>query len=264
MIEQAFEAIVSEKTFDLVQRLLKMDTRVSPGKNVVFPLAGMLFCADCGSPMVRRTITASAANKQICYACSAYKNSGACTSHAIPEQQLLDAVLALLQKHISMVVQMDECLKAIQDAPLQHIRARKAQERMEKAEMEETKYRKLKASLYEDFKEGIIPKEDFLEIRAQYDSKITDALIAKEQVQRELNLELDKSGRRSQWVQDLIAHQNIPSLTRAVAVECMEQIRVYEDKTLEIEFAHAQDYAEMLAQVQESCSNVADSDKAVV
>ena len=117
VIEQAFEAIVSEKTFDLVQRLLKMDTRVSPGKNVVFPLAGMLFCADCGSPMVRRTITASAANKQICYACSAYKNSGACTSHAIPEQQLLDAVLALLQKHISMVVQMDECLKAIQDAP---------------------------------------------------------------------------------------------------------------------------------------------------
>lgn len=117
---------------------------------------------------------------------------------------------------------------------------------------------------HEDFKEDIIPKEDFLEIRAQYDSKITDALIAKEQVQRELNLELDKSGRRSQWVQDLIAHQNIPSLTRAVAVECMEQIRVYEDKTLEIEFAHAQDYAEMLAQVQESYSNVADSDKAVV
>ena len=106
--------------------------------------------------------------------------------------------------------------------------------------------------------------EYIIEIRAQYDSKITDALIAKEQVQRELNLELDKSGRRSQWVQDLIAHQNIPSLTRAVAVECMEQIRVYEDKTLEIEFAHAQDYAEMLAQVQESYSNVADSDKAVV
>ena len=170
----------------------------------------------------------------------------------------------LRQKHISMVVQMDECLKAIQGAPLQQIRARKAQERMEKAEMEEIKYRKLKASLYEDFKEDIIPKEDFLEIRAQYDSKITDALIAKEQVQRELNLELDKSGRRSKWIQDLIVHQNIPSLTRAVAVECMEQIRVYEDKTLEIEFAHAQDYAEMLAQVQESCSNVADSDKAVV
>ncbi|MFR7743048.1 MAG: hypothetical protein ACLU3I_06985 [Acutalibacteraceae bacterium] len=94
-----------------------------------------------------------------------------------------------------MVVQMDECLKAIQDAPLQHIRARKALwSEWKKAEMEEIKYRKLKASLYEDFKEDIIPKEDFLEIRAQYDSKITDALIAKEQVQRELNLELDKSG----------------------------------------------------------------------
>ena len=264
VVEHAFDAIVSEKTFDLVQRLLKMDTRVSPGKKVVFPLAGLLFCADCGSPMVRRTIAAAAKNKQICYACSGYKDRGACTSHTMPEQQLLDTVLALLQQHIRLVVQMDECLKAIKDAPLQQIRARKAQERIEKAETEEFRYRKLKASLYEDFKEDLISKEDFLEIRAQYDSRITDALIAKEQVQRELNMELDKSGRRSQWVQDLLAHQNIPSLTRAVAVECIERILVYEDKTLEIEFTHAQDYAEMLARVQEYSNDTADGEKAVV
>lgn len=264
VVEHAFDAIVSEKTFDLVQRLLKMDTRVSPGKKVVFPLAGLLFCADCGSPMVRRTIAAAAKNKQICYACSGYKDRGACTSHTMPERQLLDTVLALLQQHIRLVVQMDECLKAIKDAPLQQIRARKAQERIEKAETEEFRYRKLKASLYEDFKEDLISKEDFLEIRAQYDSRITDALIAKEQVQRELNMELDKSGRRSQWVQDLLAHQNIPSLTRAVAVECIERILVYEDKTLEIEFTHAQDYTEMLAHVQEYSDDTADGEKAVV
>ena len=264
VVEHAFEAIVSEKTFGLVQRLLKMDTRVSPGKKAVFPLAGLLFCADCGSPMVRRTITAAAANKRICYACSAYKDRGACTSHAIPEQQLLDAVLALLRKHISMAVQMDECLRAIKDAPLRQLRTRKAQERMEKAEAEEYKYRKLKASLYEDFKDELIPKEDFLEIRAQYDSRIADALIAKEQVQRELNMELDKPGRQSQWVQDLLAYQNISSLTRAVAVECIERILVYEDKTLEIEFTHAQDYAGMLAQVQEYCGNAPDCGKAAV
>ena len=173
-------------------------------------------------------------------------------------------MLALLQKHISIVVQMDACLKAINDAPLQQICARKAQARIEKAEAEEFKYRKLKASLYEDFKENIIPKEDFLEIRAQYDSKITDALIAKEQVQRELNMELDKSGRRSQWVQELLAHQNIPSLTRAVAVACIERILVYEDKTLEIEFTHMQDYAELLAQVQAFRGNAADGERAVV
>ena len=264
VVEHAFDAIISEKTFDLVQRLLKMDTRVSPGKKVVFPLAGLLFCADCGSPMVRRTIVAAAKGKQVCYACSGYKDRGACTSHTIPEQQLLDTVLALLQQHIRLVVQMNECLKAINDAPLQRIGARKAQERIEKAEAEEFRYRKLKAALYEDFKENIISKEDFLEIRAQYDSRITDALIAKEQVQRELNMELDKSGHRSQWVQDLLVHQNISSLTRAVAVECIERILVYEDKTLEIEFTHAQDYAEMLARVQEYNNDTADGEKAVV
>ena len=38
VVENAFEAIVSDKTFNLVQRLLKMDTRVSPGKKLYFLL----------------------------------------------------------------------------------------------------------------------------------------------------------------------------------------------------------------------------------
>lgn len=59
VVEQAFEAIVSEKTFDLVQRLLKMDTRVSPGKNVVFPLQGAFLLQIAEAPWFCRTITAS-------------------------------------------------------------------------------------------------------------------------------------------------------------------------------------------------------------
>ena len=60
----------------------------------------------------------------------------------------------------------------------------------------------------------------------------------------------------------LIAHQNyFHSLTRAVAcVNVLEQIRVYEDQDLgALSLRMLQDYAEMLAQVQESYSNVADT-----
>ena len=63
---------------------------------------------------------------------------------------------------------------------------------------------------------------------------------------------------------ELLAHQNLSSLTRAVAVACIERILVYEDKTLEIEFTHMQDYAELLAQVQAFRGNAADGERAVV
>ncbi len=46
------EAIISKSEFDLVQELLLRDTRVAPEKSEVFPLAGMVYCADCGEPMV--------------------------------------------------------------------------------------------------------------------------------------------------------------------------------------------------------------------
>lgn len=249
VIENAFEPIVSVKTFRLVQRLLAMDTRVPPNCTTVFPLAGLMVCGDCGSAMVRRTV--SGKNKYVYYTCSASKDKGICSSHLIPEQQLLDTVLALLQKHILLVVQLDECLSAIKDAPLQRIGMKKAQERFIKAEDEAEKYRKLKVSLYQDFREDIITKEDYLEIRAQYDARITDAIIAKDQIQRELDQQSNSSGSRQQWMQDFIDHRNIQTLTRAIAVECIEQIAVFEDRKLEVEFTHSQDYASLTDHLEE-------------
>ncbi len=71
-VENMHEAIVSRSEFDLVQALLLRDTRVSPDRAEVFPLAGMVYCADCGEPMVRKTIPSNG-KKYIYYVCAGNK-----------------------------------------------------------------------------------------------------------------------------------------------------------------------------------------------
>ena len=100
-------------------------------------------------------------------------------------------------------------------------------------------------------KDGILSKDDYLDIKEQYESRIADAQLAEEQVRREINLYLENGSAPQQWIQEFLEYRNIQSLTRSVAVECIESIVVYEDKRIELTFTHMQDYRALVSQVQD-------------
>lgn len=86
------DAIISKSEFDLVQEILLKDTRVSPEQAEVFPLAGMVFCAGCGEPMVRKTVP-SGNKRYVYYVCSGNKkDKSTCSSHIISEKTLTDTI----------------------------------------------------------------------------------------------------------------------------------------------------------------------------
>lgn len=248
--ENAHEAIIKPRTFLLVQRLLELDTRTSPYEEGVFSLAGLLYCGDCKGPMVRKTQTASG-KKFYYYVCGQHKKNGECTTHRISKTQLEDAVLKLLQEHIRLLMELDTCLKVIRNAPIRRLSMQKAEERLLAVEGDIERYRRLKLSAYEDMKEGVLSKEDYLDIKAQYEARISDAHLAEEQVRREINLYLENGNAPQQWIREFIEYRNIQSLTRLVAVECIERIVIYEDKRIEVTFTHMQDYQALVSQIQE-------------
>ncbi len=248
--QNAHEAIIEDRVFNLVQRLLRLDTRTSPNEEVVFPLAGLLFCGDCYGPVVRKTQSASG-KKYYYYCCGNHKNTGNCTSHRIAQAQLEETVLKLLQEHIRILTELDVCISNIKTAPTHSVSVRKAEERLLAIDAEIERYRRLKISAYEDMKDGILTKEDYIDIKGQYEARIADAQLAEEQVRREIDLYLDNENTPHQWIQEFLEHRNICSLSRSVAIECIEKITVYEDKRIEVEFTHAQDYEVLVAQLQD-------------
>lgn len=54
-IEKNHEPVITDRDFEVVQRLLAMDTRTSPDREEVYPLSGVVTCGGCGIPMVRKT-----------------------------------------------------------------------------------------------------------------------------------------------------------------------------------------------------------------
>ena len=156
-----------------------------------------------------------------------------------------------LQEHISAVVELDRCLSEIQQVPYQKINVAKCEQRREKLAAEIARYRELKASLYEDMKEGLISKTDFCDIRGQYDVRIADALIAQEQIDRELSIYLSGEQSPNNWMKTFTEHRGLKSLTRAVVLECIEKVVIHKGEKLEIIFEHSEDYARLVSSLQE-------------
>ena len=250
ILENNHEPIVSQKTFNLVQRLLALDTRTSPNKDVVFSLCGLVVCGDCGNPMVRKVTTAKG-KKYSYYVCSRNKDRSGCSSHWIKTDDLETAVLRILQNHIRVVVEMRKCLDFIEKLPFRQINLRKAEERLLKIEEEISRYRKLKITLYEDMKEGIVTKEDYVDISVQYEQRIKDAEQAAEQIHKEIDTLMGNSTDEQRWMKDFIQYKNLTQLTRIAAVELIEKIHVFENKKIVVEFLHAQDFEKLMHHLSE-------------
>ena len=55
--ENAHEAIIGKQDFELVQKIMRIDTRTSPKKNELHLFSGILTCGCCGNRMTCKTVT---------------------------------------------------------------------------------------------------------------------------------------------------------------------------------------------------------------
>ena len=116
--ENAHEPIIAHAQFDLVQKLMLDDTRSPSGATGVHPFSGKIYCADCGSPMVRR-VSRYGEKEYAYFICGGNKSDKtSCSAHSIKESVVYDAVLAVVQGHIDAAMNMADALKRIDDMAL--------------------------------------------------------------------------------------------------------------------------------------------------
>lgn len=263
VVEENHEAIISERHFVLVQRLLGLDTRTSPKEEVVFPLAGLLVCGDCLCTMIKK-LTSSGGKKYGYYLCSKHKHDKSCSSHRMKDDKLEEAVFKIVQNHIRMIMEMEQCLDFIGKIPYRRINLKKAQERLIKIDEEISRYRRLKVTLYEDWKSGIVNQVDYSDISGQYELRVQNAEQGKVQIKKEMDLLMKDATEQQIWMKDFIQHRKLEKLTRIVAVELIEQVQVYEDKKIQVIFRHAQDFERLASQIEEFSSLQSGAEKEAI
>lgn len=244
-IEKNHEPIITDRDFEVVQRLLAMDTRTSPDREEVYPLSGIVTCGDCGVPMVRKTSKVGGKTYAY-YLCATHKDSKQCSSHRISTDRLEEVVLELLQTHIDNIVDLKRILSFIGNVPFQQLDMKKLEERREKKQAEVDRCADLRGMLYEDMKDGIISKEDYKELHAAYEQRKKNAEIAIHQIELEIDDVLNRKSKGFVWLDYFTEHKNIEKLTREVVVSLIREIKVFDKNHIDVVFDFDDCYKECL------------------
>ena len=236
-IEGTHEAIIRSAEFNIVQRLMNEDCRSAPGGETVHPLSGRIYCGDCGTLAKRKVV--SHANKRYAYYCCPHSGkNGSCEARTISEEALEAAVLASLRLQISLVLNMEQALSQIEELAWERREIRKLEANIEVQVGIIEKNNDLKVNLYEDFRKGLIDREELRQLKEGFSQRIQEA----EQsigVLRQKIRELE-DGIRTQdgWISQFRAFQNITELSRPLVVNLVDRILLYPDKQIKVELRH--------------------------
>lgn len=236
LVENTHEPIIDRKTFAQVQRLLQRDTRTSPQRERLYPFSGFLRCADCGRAMVR-----SQSGKTVYYRCSTYKSRSqkACTGHTLRHDRLQAAVLCAIRKQVLLSVDPAKALAKIDRLSPAKDPEKRLSEAIRRREGELEKTQRYRRSLYQDWKDGLIAREDFLHLKGDYEKEVSSL---REEI-RKLQEERDGIAGEGQGEPaedpELAAFReegNFSTLSRGLMIELIDCIQVQEGGRIRIVF----------------------------
>lgn len=250
VVPNVHEAIVEESTFLKAQDLLRRSTRVSVAQKDVHLFAGLLHCADCRKAMHRKKT-----GRYVYYACQTYmtQSKTVCGRHTIREDELQEAVLRTIQGEIRKIKSVSDIIETIKASPVRKDKLKSLTAMMVKSEKEKEKLQSIKDSLYADWKNGDITKDDYHRLKEKYDTDLNRIDEQVRMIQKELDELKAIDSSFAPYFRQFMEYENITSLNRGLLLVLIDDIRIYEGKRIDIHFKF-QNQAQLLS----DCLNQAD------
>lgn len=248
-VENVHDPIITTELFQTVQEVLLKDTRIRPNGKKVYLLSGMLSCGDCGNSLVRKTMKRGD-KSYVYYVCSTYKNHKQCSSHSIKEEELQEAILFVIRQHIATIISMEKVLSSLDQKAMQSNEIKKIRELIQQSETDLEKVRRFKVTIYEDFTDGVIKKNDYKDMKEIYDIRSSEIKEILTNLYEELDHIQNEISPRSEWINRFKKFQFTNILTRELLVTLVDEVVVYEDKKIEIGFKYEGAFNNALAYIE--------------
>lgn len=234
IVENTHEPIIDRETWEKTQSLLTKRTReldLEANKNI---FAGFVKCGDCGRSMVKNMWRRTDGSKTYSLYCGTYKRIGKeyCTPHTLPMAVLEDIVLGDLKAIIHSIDDLRKLVK-LQSSTASRVK-KIADSELNKAKAELERVKKLKKSIYEDYKEELISKEEFLSYREDYLKKEELYFKQIEALEEKKKKNKTEDVFKTPWLRRLLELKDIESLDRDIVMEMISEIKVYENHKIKI------------------------------
>lgn len=244
-VEDMHDAIIPKSDFDIVQEILLRDTRVAPEQSEVFPLAGMVYCADCGEPMVRKTVPAGD-KRYVYYVCSGNKKDKTkCRTHNISEKKLMQGVLEVVQNHIGTMISTAYAVEKIHKAPNSKPDVVKLEDRIMKLHEEAEACNNRKMNLYEDYKDGILSREEYSMLKDKYQAQMAEIEKSIASIEADRDGILANGTGRQEWIEKLKKYEGVTELDRELVTFLIDRIEVIDPDTIQVTYRFEKALREM-------------------
>ncbi len=247
VVRGTHEAIIDMEDWNKVQDLLKRRTRAMNLDGNVSIFAGFLKCGDCGRAMVKKTGTPGHGAGITNYYCGTYVRGGRvfCSKHAIPHAVLEKIILEDLNTIIRNLSDLKSLIK--KNKLTMPAQTKSTEEQLSTLHSQLSKVQKRKKSIYEDYLENLISKEEYITYRQDYMKQ--EELLLK---QISALSELQEAPREEDifslpWIKHLLELNAIESLTRDIIAEMIQEIKIYENHKIKIIYKFSDEMKELFS-----------------
>lgn len=238
-IEDTHEAIVPKSIFDLVQKMLKSDTRTSPNENNVYPLSGILICGNCGNRMTRKTVPSRTKNIHYrYYYCPTGSKKGCDLGVSIRENDLHFCVLYSIKAHISNLTDIERVLATSGICKYEMPLIKKLELQVSENEKRLSKIHSFASGLYESMVNGDLTKSEYKSLKSIYSNDAKLLSEANMKLQREIEDILHCRHENTELMQRLKDFENIEILNRRTVMCFIHSIHIHDKYNIEISYNH--------------------------
>ena len=233
IIKDTHEPIIDQETYDTVQRMRASIRRYPDGWGEVHPLAGLLYCADCGSPMyIHRT---GNGNRTANFSCSGYGKVPVGSKCASGHWVNADSIMKLIQETLREIVRFSKedeeeftCIVRSEIENRQSSEMKGQKTRLTACQKRLDGLETLLCKIYEDNTLGKLPDRRYQILEAQY-TKEQEALEAEiDSLQKEVDEYEQEQKSADKFIALVKKYQNFEELDAVMLNQFTYKIFVHE------------------------------------
>ena len=246
VVKGTHEPLISRELFEQVQAI-RVQAAAKYTQNEKIPYSpnifrGRIFCGHCGKSLHRQK-----SHNRYFFRCISNDRlgKGACSGdiRLLPEKELFDAILTIIQKEAVAIIGAGCRLKRSGSDAEQKAATEKEIARLQQ---EAERDRKYLISLYENYVSGILSKAEYTDLKTSYEQKIKATTVRTQQLsQQKENLEkkLKEYVEVSDWLTSL---NGDVVLTGDLIERMVERIVVHSSQEISVHFKFKDEFREII------------------
>ena len=180
IVENTHEPIIDEETFATVQNMAKAahDTYyenlgkfddLGKTENI---LQGLVYCADCGRPLVRYKSVSHGKKLWYTFICPLHStDKNACPLKSVREDELLTVLQEAVSKQIALAVDIEALTSSVNSSPAHRKHSLNKQGLLEQERKALKRCEELRDSLYQNYVEKLMTEREYMTMKERYSSE---------------------------------------------------------------------------------------------